>query len=74
MIRREKRYVDEMVRIFKVFSEASSMEINWEKSCAYWHDKFTYKPEWLNGYNWKWAKERDMSKLLGMPFGLNLNT
>ena len=48
------------------------MEINWEKSCAYWFDKFTHKPEWLNGYNWQWAEEGDLSKLLGTPFGLNL--
>ena len=71
MIRGEKRYVNEMVRILKVFNEVSGMEINWEKSC--WHDKFTHKPEWRNGYNWRWAEERYMSKLLGTPFGLNLN-
>ena len=35
MVRGEQRYVDEMVRILKVFSEASGMEINWEKSNAY---------------------------------------
>lgn len=50
------------------------MDINWDKSCAYWFDKFTHKPKWLVGYNWIWAEERDLSKLLGTPFGLNLNT
>ena len=50
------------------------MEINWDKSCAYWFDKYTHRPEWLAGYNWKWAEEGDLSKLLGTPFGLNLNT
>jgi hypothetical protein len=74
MVKGEKRYVDELVRILKVFSAASGMEINWEKSCAYWFDKYTHKPEWLNGYNWQWATEGDLSKLLGTPFGLNLNT
>ena len=49
------------------------MEINWDKSCAYWYDKCTHKPEWLAGYNWRWAEEGDLSKLLGTPFGLNLN-
>ena len=43
MVRGDKRYVDELVRILKVFSEASGMEINWEKSCAYWFDKYTHK-------------------------------
>ena len=35
MVRREVRDVDEMVRLLKVFSAASGMEINWEKSSAY---------------------------------------
>jgi hypothetical protein len=74
MIRREKKYVDELVRLLKVFSETSGMEINWEKSSAYWFDKFTHKPVWLNGYDWQWAEEGDLSKLLGTPFGLNLDT
>lgn len=50
------------------------MEINWEKSFAHWFDKYTHKPKWLAGYNWRWAKKGDLSKLLGTPFGLNLNT
>ena len=74
MIRGVKKDIDEMVRILKTFSEASGMEINWTKSCAYWYDKYTHKPDWLAGYNWKWAEEGDLSKLLGTPFGLNLNT
>lgn len=35
MVRGEKPDVDELVRLLKVFSAASAMEINWEKSCAY---------------------------------------
>jgi hypothetical protein len=74
MVRGTKEDVDELVRILETFSQASGMEINWEKSCAYWFDKYTHKPEWLLGYNWKWAEEGEFSKLLGTPFGLNLNT
>ena len=74
MVRGDKRYVDELVRILEVFNEAPGMEINWEKSCAYWFDKCTHKPDWLAGYNWQWAEDGDLSKLLGTPFGLNLNT
>ena len=47
MVKGEKKNVDELVRLLKTFSEASRMEINWEKSCAYWFDKYTHKPEWL---------------------------
>ena len=49
------------------------MEINW-KLCAYWFNKYAHKPEWHNGYNWRWAEEGDLSKLLGTSFGLYLNT
>ena len=36
IIRGDKRYVDELVRLLlKVFSKASGLEINWDKSCAY---------------------------------------
>ena len=73
MVRGEKKDIDELVRLLRTFNETSGMEINWEKSCVYWFDKYTHKPEWLAGYNWKWAEEGDLSKLLGMPFGLNLN-
>lgn len=67
MVRGTKEDVDELVRILETFNQASNMEINWEKSCTYWFDKYTHKPEWLLRYNWKWAEE-------GTPFGLNLNT
>lgn len=51
MVRGEERDVDELVRLLKVFGATSGMEINWEKSYAYWFDKYTHKPKWLNGYN-----------------------
>ena len=42
MVRGEKRDIDELVKLLKTFSEASGMEINWDKSCAYWFDKYTH--------------------------------
>lgn len=50
------------------------MEINWEKSSACWFDKFPHKIIQLYEYDWKWADEGDLSKLLGTLFGLNLDT
>ena len=35
VVRGEKKDVDELVRLLKTFSEASEMEINRDKSCAY---------------------------------------
>ena len=51
MIGSKNRYVDELVHLLEEFSAASSMKTHWEKSCAYWFDKYTHKPEWLNLYN-----------------------
>lgn len=74
MVREDNFFVDELVRILKVFSISSGMEINWEKFYAYWFDKYTHKPKWFSRYNWQWAEKGDLSKLLGTPFKLNLNT
>ena len=73
MIRGEKKFVDELGRLLRFFSDAFGMNINWEKTCMYWFDKFTHNPVWLVGYNWRWAEEENLSKLLGTPFGLKLN-
>ena len=45
MVRGTKEDVDKLVRILETFSQTSGMEINWEKSCAYWFDKHMHKPE-----------------------------
>lgn len=50
------------------------MDINWEKSNAYWFDRYTHKSEWLNEYQWQCATEDELYKLLGIFLGLNLNT
>lgn len=44
-----------------------------------WNENLLDKPcvyclVWLNEYDWTWAKEGELSKLLGIPFGLNLDT
>ena len=59
--------------VIEKINNALGTEINWEKSCVYWFDKYTHKLKWFVGYNWQWAEEGDLSKLLGTPFGLNLN-
>ena len=45
MVRGTKEDVDELERLFKTFSKASGMKINWEKSYAYRFDKYTHKLE-----------------------------
>ena len=74
MVRKEKLYVDEMIKTLQVFSAASGTYINWEKSSAYWFDRYIHKPEWLGEYQWQWATEGELYKLLCTSFGLNRNT
>lgn len=45
MVGGDKYYVNEFVHLLKVFNITFSMEINWEKLCAYWFDKYTHKLE-----------------------------
>ena len=42
MVRGEKKDIDELVKLLKAFSEALGMEINWDKLCTYWFDKYTH--------------------------------
>ena len=43
MMRREKRFIDELVHLLKKNCDESGLEINREKFCAYWFDKYTHK-------------------------------
>lgn len=38
------------------------------------HSHITHKHGWMVVYMWKCVGKKDFSKLLGTPFGLNLNT
>lgn len=51
MVKGTKEDVDELVKILEIFSETFDMEINWEKSFAYWFDRYTHKPDWFLRYN-----------------------
>ena len=39
--------MDELVDLLKVFNAMLGMEINWDKSCVHWFNKYTHKLEWL---------------------------
>lgn len=70
-MRADETYVDNIVGILHNFGLAYGLEINWHKSIAYWYGQGT-PPQWVEKYYWKWAANRNMSKLLGTPFGLHL--
>jgi hypothetical protein len=57
------------------FSVASGLTLNWEKSTAYWCDpEGGPRPGWTYRLDFQWAGLEDISKLLGTPFGLSLNS
>jgi hypothetical protein len=59
--------------LLQLFGQASGLQINWNKSTAYWFS-IEPAPPWLANFDFPWAIERNVSKLLGTPFGLKLDT
>jgi hypothetical protein len=59
--------------LLDLFHLALGFTINWTKSRAYWLAA-TPPPAWLDGMRCEWAVERQLSKLLGTPFGIDLHT
>ena len=47
---------------------------HWHKSEAYWWSIPIELPNWAQELPVKWAKSEDISKLLGVPFGLSLDS
>jgi hypothetical protein len=56
-----------------LFHLASGLCINWDKSVAYWLAN-TPAPPWLAQTRCQWVVEQQVSKLLGIPFGIDLHT
>jgi hypothetical protein len=55
------------------YGQITALLINWSKSLAYW---FSHRkpPDWLHTSRGPWAVDGTLSKLLGTPFGLSLQT
>ena len=71
MVKVEETNIDYMVGILHKFGTASRLEIYWHKSMAYWCGRG--RPlGWVGIYQWKWVATSDLSKILGTPFGLQL--
>jgi hypothetical protein len=62
-----------LVRTLENFKAVAGLEINWNKSHAYWHADFQ-PPLWTNNLRWQWAAPCSISKLLGTVFGVDLDT
>ncbi len=63
-----------MFNILELFLCILSLDINWDKSLAYWYVKVKQKPKWLETFRWKWVGESNLSKLMGTSFELNVDT
>ena len=70
MVRGQKIYIYELIRLLKVSNEGFGMKINLEKL----FDKFNHKSVWLNGYDWQRTEKGDLSKHSDTPRDLNLDT
>jgi hypothetical protein len=66
-------YLHNLVDLLRSFAQASGLYINREKSIAYWFAS-NPAPPWLATFDFPWVEECSLSKLLGISFGLNLDT
>jgi hypothetical protein len=74
-LRAEEQTVVNTVSALDSFNVASGLTLNWTKSCAYWWSfNRGPRPMWTTRFQWQWAREEDVSKLLGTAFGLSLST
>lgn len=70
-VRMEESNVDKFLGILHKFRTTFGLEINQHKFVAYWCGR-GLRLGWVEKYHWKWAANGNLSKLLGMPFGLDL--
>jgi hypothetical protein len=64
----------DLVNILKEFGIALGFGINWDTNITYWCEKGVITPlVWFKSLRWNWPKEKILSKLLGISFGLNLD-
>lgn len=68
----KKESVDNLVAILEKFKVAANLKINWNRSITYWFGRGD-RLEWLNKYQWQWAPNGNISKLLSIPFEIHPN-
>lgn len=63
-----------VVNVLQLFLNVSGLELNWEKSMAYYNHKQSCKKlTWIEEFKWRWAFNDELSKMLNTPFGLGLD-
>jgi hypothetical protein len=71
----EEEPVRKLIQILNSFCLASGLVLNWQKSSAYWKGEAnTPRPAWTDLLGVIWARDDEVSKLLGTPFGMNINS
>jgi hypothetical protein len=73
MLEGRENHLRNLVQLLCTYAQAMGLHINWDKSLDYWFAPGP-APPWLATFDFPWAIERNLSKLLGTPFGLNLHT
>jgi hypothetical protein len=73
MVRGTEHNCARVLSLLDSYGLATGLCINWAKSQVYWLSS-NPSPPWLARLPCPWAVERQLSKLLGTPFGINLHT
>lgn len=68
--------MEHLIAVLKIFCTASGLDLNWGKLRAYWasHDGTRRKRPWCDDLPVAWAEENELSKLLGVVFGMDLTS
>jgi len=74
IVKRKGNKYTNKVNLLVFFLLMHDLEITWDKSIIFWSwQRSKKKLGWTEGFKWKWPKTSAFSKLLGVPFGLDLD-
>jgi len=72
-IQGQERALRNTISLLDRFERASGLSINWIKSVLYWFSNKP-RPQWTHAFQLTWAPLGSLSKLLGAPFNITLDT
>ena len=65
--------LQQISRLLHQFYLASGLETNWDKCFAYWYSNDRAPSSWIHTFRGQRTNPGSLSKLLGIPFGIDLS-
>lgn len=71
-LKKEEENIKQIIYILKIFCLDLGLVLNWNKLSFYWkNDHSLIQRSWINELDIIWMDKNDVSKLLGVPFGMS---